>query len=109
MNNVDPKRMEMLMKMMAAEEANRSMSSTDSVYITQCEPDAPGFYETSDQQRMDAYGNAMRQAQVAAENLNGMRGDYQIPQAYVSPNTTYIGEDGRVTTADSYSSINAAQ
>ena len=41
---VDPRRMEQLLKMMEAEEANRAISQSDRLTMYQAEGDAPGVY-----------------------------------------------------------------
>ena len=62
---IDPRRMEMIMKMLEAEEANRSISQNDGVVIRQSEADAPGFYEDQYQMAQDAYARSLLQQQAA--------------------------------------------
>jgi len=65
MEQIDPRRLEQLLKMMEAEEANNSISQTDGITISQAEGNVPGVYISSYQQQQDAYAQQLLQQQTA--------------------------------------------
>ncbi len=62
---IDPRRIEQLLKMMQAEEANNNISQTDGININQAEGNVPGVYISSYQQQQDAYAQQLLQQQTA--------------------------------------------
>ena len=61
---VYPRRVDELVKMLQAEEANNSISQSDSVTIVQSEADVPGFYVDQYQQQQDAFNQMMLRQQA---------------------------------------------
>jgi len=104
--NIDPRRMEQLLKMLQAEEANASISQTDGITIRQAEADVPGFYIDQYQQTQDAYNNALLREQQANAFAQQERMQFSPPRAdafdvdvmaMANPNYSVVTEGQRTT------------
>ncbi len=81
MDQVDPRRMEQLLKMMEAEEANRSISQSDGLTMYQAEGETPGVYIDQYQKSQDAYAQALLQQQTANAYQQQQNMYYAPPRA----------------------------
>ena len=108
MDQIDPRRMEQLLKMMEAEEANRAISQSDGLTMYQAEGDAPGVYIDQYQQSQDAYNQALLQQQTANAYQQQQNMYYAPPRADAfdvdvmayamgNPNYKVVEEGGNVT------------
>lgn len=78
---VDPRKMEMVLKMLEAEQQNRAISRTDGVTVYQSEGDVPGVYIDSYQKSQDAYNQALLQEQTANAYQQQQNMYYAPPRA----------------------------
>ena len=78
---VDPRRMEMVMKMLEAEQQNRAISQSDGITMYQAEGDAPGVYIDQYQKSQDAYNQALLQEQSANAYQQQQNMHYAPPRA----------------------------
>ncbi len=78
---VDPRKMEMVMKMLEAEQQNRAISQSDGITVYQSEGDAPGVYIDQYQQSQDAYNKALLQQQSANAYQQQQNMYYAPPRA----------------------------
>ncbi len=112
---IDPRRLEQLIKMMQAEEANNSISQTDGININQAEGNVPGIYISSYQQQQDAYAQQLLQQQSANAYDRQEQMYYAPPKAdafdtnpmmYAMRNPEYrIVTEGQNTTVNSNGDI----
>ncbi len=105
---IDPRRIEQLLKMMQAEEASNNISQTDGININQAEGNVPGVYISSYQQQQDAYAQQMLQQQSANAYDRQEQMYYSPPKADAfdtdpmmyalgNPNYKVVEEGGNVT------------
>jgi len=105
---MDPRKMEMLLKMLEAEQQNRAISQSDGVTVYQSEGNAPGVYIDQYQKSQDAYNQALLQEQQSNAYQQQQNMYYAPPKADAfdtdptmyamgNPNYKTVEEGGNVT------------
>ncbi len=113
--SIDPRKMEMVMKMLEAEQQNRAISQSDGIAVYQSEGDVPGVYIDQYQQSQDAYNKALLQQQTANAYQQQQNMYYAPPRAdafdtdptmYAMGNPNYsVNTEGQNVTVNSNGDI----
>ncbi len=112
---IDPRKMEMVMKMLEAEQQNRAISQNDGITVYQSEGDVPGVYIDQYQKSQDAYAQALLQQQSANAYQQQQNMYYAPPRAdafdtdptmYAMGNPNYsVNAEGQNVTVNSNGDI----